>query len=152
VNEGENENRKPETKRPLDPTTGAMVLMGSLAVAAGVTWILSLALPFGEATLARLPFELTSQGVWLVIGSWLIYPAVLAAFLLRLARGVDPMRLAVAFAGMTYFLQCWAELTVRDHVSLWPELLFTAVPTLVFHSRALKDAPKPERDGSEPPA
>jgi len=81
----------------------------------------------------------------MLLVAWLFFPAVFAIFCLRLAKGVDPFRLCLAFAGTTYFLQCWAELQARGgagELSLWPELLFTAIPTLIVYTRALKNAPQ----------
>jgi hypothetical protein len=129
------EDGKSEMKRPLDPKMAAVVVLGSLALTAAVAWLGPRLYPFGQETLDLLPFTVTSQGVWLVLSAWLVFPAALAWLFVRLARDVEPMRLAMAFAGATYFLQCWAELTARGAASLWPELLFTAVPTILLHSR-----------------
>lgn len=149
------EDEKPELIRPLDPKVAAVVVLGSLAVTAAVVWLGSSLVPFGQEALGRLPFAVTSQGVWLVLSTWLVFPVVFAWFFLRLARGADPMRVAMAFAGATYFLQCWAELTARGAVSLWPELLFTAVPTIILHSRLSRHSGQSGdagEGGSEPPA
>ena len=132
-----------EKTRPLDPKTGAVILLGSLGISLAILWILSTFFPFGPQTLELLPFSTDSRSAWVMIVAWIFFPPIFAAFCLRLAKGVDPFRLGMAFAGTTYFLQCWAELQARgnsDDLSLWPELLFTAVPTLIVYSRALKNA------------
>ena len=145
------EEDKPEAKRPIDPVTGAVILLGSMAATAAITWALSALFPFGPETLGRLKFPLTSQGAWLILGAWILFPGVFALACLRLARGVDPMRLTFAYAGVTYFLQCWAEYMGRGEVASWPELLFTALPVLVFHKLAKRHAPE-EDDDSETPS
>lgn len=141
--------KSPRKKRPLDPQTGAIILFGSLAVAAMVTWALSLAFPFAPETLGKIRFPLTSQGAWMIIGSWTVFPLVLGAAFLHLARGVDVMLQVYAYAGVTYFLQSWAEYTARDEMSLWAELGFTAVATLIFHALAKRHAPPAKPDGDE---
>jgi hypothetical protein len=142
---------RPEKKRPLDPQTGAVILFGSLAVSAAVTWALSLAFPLGQEWLGRFDPPLTSDGAWMMLGSWTVFPLALGAAFLRMARGVDVMLQVYAFAGVTYFLQSWAEFKAREDISLWAELCFTAVATLVFHALAKRHAPpaKPDEDESE---
>jgi len=135
------EDRKPEAKRPIDPKTGAVILLGSLAVTAALAWTLSMLVPIDTSGLGRAGLPITSQGVWMILGAWILFPAVYATAFLRLAKGVDPFRLAFAFAGVTYFLQCYAELTARDNVTMWPELLFTAIPTIIFYTLAKRNAP-----------
>lgn len=144
-----NEDNKPELKRPMDPKTGAVILLGSLGVTAGVSWLLSRIVPFGQETLARLQGSLTNEGAWMILGAWVIFPAVFALAFLRLAQGVDPRRLTFAYAGGVYFLQSYAEFVARDNVSLWPELLLTAVATIIFHRLAKKNAPE-SKDESAP--
>jgi len=138
-----------EKARPLDPKTGAIILLGSLGISLFVMWILSTLFPFEPQTLERLPLPAAdSQGAWIILVAWLFFPAVFAVFCLKLAKGVDPFRLSLAFAGVTYFLQCWAEIRARGDsgdLSLWPELLFTAVPTLIVHARASKKAALKEK-------
>ena len=139
IQDGETRDESPEKARPLDPKTGAVILLSSLGISLAVMWILSAAFPLGQRTLDLLPFPTDSRSVWIMIVSWLVFPAVFAVFCLRLAKGVDPFRLSLAFAGTTYFLQCWAELQARgnfDDLILWPELLFTAIPTLIVYTRA----------------
>ena len=131
-------------KRPLAPTTGAAIFFGSLAVCAALTYALSLFLPLSAQTLARYPVPITNQGAWLMLGAWLLYPMVLGAFFLRLAKGVDPMRLAWAYAGVVYFLQSWAELTATDEISLWPELLLSGVGAILLYKLLPKEAPAEE--------
>lgn len=142
------ENKKAETNRPLDPKTGALIMLGSLAVAGLATWGLSTLFPFGPETLDKLWFPIASQGAWLIIGAWLLFPVVFAAAFLLLAKGVDPMRQALAYAGVTYFLQCWAELEARGNTAMWPELFFTAAPTIILYFYARKNAP--DGDDSQP--
>lgn len=132
------EEKKTEFKRPIDPKTGAVILLGSLAVSATVAWLLSRLTPFGQETLNQFKLSLTNDGAWMIIGAWVIFPVVFAVAFLRLAQGVDARRLAYAYAGGTYFLQCYAELVARDNVTMWPELLFTVVATLIFHRLAKK--------------
>ncbi len=147
------EEKKPEAKRPVQPVTGAIILLGSIACTAAITWALSKYFPISPEALDRLKFPLTSDGGWLILGAWLIFPWALGLALLRMARGVDPMRLTLAFAGVTYFLQCWAEYVGRGDIVCWPELLFTALPVLVFHKLAQRHAPpEDEDDDSEAPA
>jgi len=139
-----NQDETTEKTRPLDPKTGAVILLGSLGISLAALWILSTLFPFGPQTLELLPFATDSLSAWMMLVSWIIFPWVFAFFCLRLARGVEPFRLAIAFAGATYFLQCWTELHARgnaDSLSLWPELLFTAIPTLIVYTRSLKNAP-----------
>jgi hypothetical protein len=145
------EENKPERKRPLDPQTGAIILFGSLAVSVVVTWALSLGFPLGQEWLGRFDPPLTSDGAWMMLGSWTVFPLVLGAAFLRMARGVDVMLQVYAFAGVTYFLQSWAEFKAREDISLWAELAFTAVATLIFHALAKRHAPpaKPDEDESE---
>lgn len=143
------EETKPEKKRPLDPRTGAIILFGSLAVAAVVTWALSVAFPVAQETLGRFNPPPTSDGAWMMIGSWTVFPLVLGAAFLRMARGVDVMLQVYAFAGVTYFLQSWAEFKAREDISLWAELAFTAVATLIFHALAKRHAPPAKPDGDE---
>jgi hypothetical protein len=128
----------------MDPKTGAVILLGSLGVTAAVTWLLSRFVPFEQETLARLQLSLTNDGAWMIIGAWVLFPAVFALAFLRLAQGVDPRRLTFAFAGGTYFLQSYAEFVARDNVALWPELLLTAIATIIFHKLAKKNAPESE--------
>jgi hypothetical protein len=132
---------KPELKRPLDPVTGAIVFLGPIVVTAGVALILQRTLPFDPESLARLRFPLTSDGAWLMLSAWLLYPWVSLAAFHKYAKGVDAMQLTYAFAGVTYFLQCYAEYAARDVIAGWPELLFTATPTLVFHKIMKKHEP-----------
>ena len=132
----------------MDPKTGAVILLGSLAVSAAVAWLLSRLTPFEQQTLDQLKLSLTNDGAWLIIGAWLIFPLVFALAFLRLAQGVDPRRLAFAYAGGTYFLQSYAEFVARDNVSLWPELLLTVVATIIFHRLARKNAPASEDDSA----
>ena len=131
----------PQPRRPLEPATGALILLGSLAATAVAVFTLSRLFPFAPESFLLRRFSLTSEGLWLILGAWLLFPWALTAAFLRLARGVDPMRLTWAFAGVTYFLQSWAELVARDDISMWPELLFTALPALVFHKLAARNAP-----------
>uniref|UniRef100_A0A7C4AHY2 Uncharacterized protein n=1 Tax=Fundidesulfovibrio putealis TaxID=270496 RepID=A0A7C4AHY2_9BACT len=136
----------PEYFRPIEPGKGAAILFGSLAVTGLITLLLSMALPLDPKFLARFSVP-TSQDGWIILGAWLVFPVVFAAAFLRLARGVDPLRLSWAYAGVTYFLQCAAEIIGRDNVVVWPELLFTAVPTLVFYALAKRHtAEEPEED------
>lgn len=140
------EDKKQEPKRPMDPKTGAIVLLGSLMVTAVAVWALSTFMPIDTSGLARANLAMTSFGAWMILGTWILFPAVFATAFLILAKGVDPFRLAFAFAGVTYFLQCYAELTARDEVAMWPELLFTAIPTIIFYSLAKRRAPANESD------
>ena len=128
-------------KRPLDPRTGAVIFFGSLAATAALTYVLSRFLPIDPDTLARYPAPLTNDGAWTMLGTWFLYPVILGAFFLRLARGLDPMRMAWAYAGVVYFLQSWAELTATDEISLWPQLLLSSVAALVLYKCIGKHAP-----------
>ena len=144
-----NQDETTEKTRPLDPKTGAVILLSSLGISLIALWILSTLFPFGASTLELLPFATDSQSAWMTLVSWVVFPPVFAVFCLRLAKGVDPLKLSIAFAGTTYFLQCWTELHARgdmNDLSLWPELLFTAIPTLIVYTRALKNAPAKETD------
>jgi hypothetical protein len=132
----------------MDPKTGAVILLGSLAVSATVAWLLSRLTPFGQETLDQFKLSLTNDGAWMIIGAWVIFPVVFAVAFLRLAQGVDARRLAFAYAGGTYFLQSYAEFVARDNVSLWPELLLTVVATIIFHRLAKKNAPDPEDESA----
>lgn len=145
------EDKKPEFKRPMDPKTGALVMLGSLAVTVAATWALSRLFPLDTSGLEKLKLTMTSDGAWMILGAWALFPAVFAAAFVRLAKGVDPMRVAIAYAGVTYFLQCYAELTARDNVAMWPELLFTAVPTIILYGIMSRYAPK-QGDESDSPS
>ncbi|WP_243358153.1 hypothetical protein [Fundidesulfovibrio terrae] len=142
---------KPEFKRPMAPKTGAIVLFGALAATATATWVLSRLFPLDVSELEKLKLTMTSDGAWMILGAWTIFPAVFAAAFTLMAKGVDPMRVAIAYAGVTYFLQCYAELTARDNVAMWPELLFTAVPTIILYGIMSRYAPK-QGDESDSPS
>lgn len=139
---------KEAPQRPIEPKTGAVILLGSMAASWAVAWLLWTFVPFGPEAFERLRSPLTNEGAWLILSAWLLFPAVYGFLLLRLAPGVDPYRAAWAFAGVTYFLQSAAEIVGRNDITLWPELLFTAVPTIVFFSLARRRAPEqtPESD------
>ena len=138
MSEANERNEMPQ--RPVEPGVGALILFGSMAAAYAAAWLGWTLFPFAEGTFARLPSPPTSQGAWLILSAWLLFPALYGAALLRMAKGVAPDRLAWAFAGVTYFLQCGAEFTARDEITLWPELLCTALAAMVVYFLARKRA------------
>jgi len=122
----------------MEPKAGALTLLGSMAAAYGAAWACWTLFPFPADAFAKLPSPPTNEGAWLILSAWVVFPLVFGAALLRAARGVEPTRLAWAYAGVTYFMQCAAELTGRDEVTLWPELLLTALPTMMVFFVARK--------------
>lgn len=137
--------------RPLEPKTGLIILGGSLvlsgALTAALAWLV--AWPQDWLDILRVP---TSSGAWLMVDSLLIFPVVFAWAFLRLARGVAPMRLAFAYAGTLYFLQCASESTARGDIALWWELGATVVATIIFYKLALRCCAGPEEDDDSDPA
>ncbi|WP_243311950.1 hypothetical protein [Fundidesulfovibrio agrisoli] len=128
-------------KRPVEPGIGAVILFGSMAVAYAAAWLGWTLFPFPEGAFTRLPSPPTSQGAWLILSGWLLFPVLYGAALLRMTIGVAPERMAWAFGGVTYFLQCAAEFSARDEITLWPELLSTALASMVVYFLAKKHAP-----------
>ena len=140
---------EPKFYRPLDPKAGMIILGGSLVVSGAVTVVLAWLLPWPQQWLDRINVPLTSSGLWLMVNSVAVFPVVFAYAFLRLAKGVAPMRQAMAYAGTVYFLQCAAELAVRNDMTLWWQLMATAIATVIFHSLASRrqaGRPDPESD------
>lgn len=136
-----------KTYRPLDPKTGLVILGGSLVASGIVTVLLAWLVAWPQEWLARLGVT-TSSGAWLMVDSLVFFPVVFAYAFLRLARGVAPMRLAFAYAGTLYFLQCASESAARGDIALWWELAATVVATIVFYKLAQRCCAEPGEDES----
>lgn len=131
-----------ELRRPIDPKAGALILIGSMAASLAATAGLARLYVWPEAALEiskHLPH--TSDGLWIYIGAAAIFPLLFGTAFLRLAKGVDPMRLALAYAAGVYIIQSWAELYVSDSVTMWPQLALTLLATLIFKKLAERNAP-----------
>ena len=141
---------KKEMRRPLDPRTGAIILGGSMLLSLLATYVLARLLVWPQAVLEASTFlPRSSDGLWLYFGAAVIFPLFFGAAFLRLAKGVEPMRLVYTYAAGLYFVQCWAEFYVTEEITLWPQLAVTILATLVFRPLAERNAPPADEDESD---
>ncbi len=137
-------------RRPLDPKAGAIIMGGSMAASLLLTAVLSRLLVWPQETLAAMPhLPQNSNGLWIYIGAAVIFPLLFGWATLRLAKGVESMRLIYTYAGVLYFLQSWAEFYVTGDITMWPQLAATILATLIFKRLADRNAPPAEDDESD---